>query len=155
MAAVSGMLGVVGLTVLMIAAFDLVITTVAVSAGKGPSRPRWPGRSGRPSWDSIVAPTAGRTALGLPPSCTTWTAYIEPGDEHVPTPAITELREPGLPLPDDHTLSDAFTHLETRRRLLHGFLQHMGWHWEDLADGRRAVPEHAPSHAPTAHDPGT
>lgn len=82
-------------------------------------------------------------------------AFVQPGDEPVPPPAIEDLRDIGLPLPDDDTLSDVFTHLETRRRLLHAFLQHMGWRWEDLAAGRRAVPEHVHGHAPRPLDPGS
>lgn len=72
------------------------------------------------------------------------TAFVEPGDEPVPPPAIDDLRDIGLPLPDDDTLADAFAHLQTRRRLLHAFLEHAGWRWEDLAAGERDIPEHAP-----------
>lgn len=78
-------------------------------------------------------------------------AFVEPGDEPVPPPAIDDLRDIGLPLPDGDTLSDAFSHLQTRRRLLHAFLQHAGWRWEDLAAGQRDIPEHVPQATPRDH----
>lgn len=82
-------------------------------------------------------------------------AFVQPGDEPVPPPAIADLRDIGLPLPDDDTLSDVFAHLQTRRRLLHAFIEHMGWRWEDLAAGKRAVPEHAHGHTPVPHERAT
>ena len=54
-------------------------------------------------------------------------AYIRPGDDSVPPPALGDLRLAGVPTVDDDTFAEATPATRERRRMLAAFLRNDGW----------------------------